>query len=69
MNKRLYRDPKNGKLFGVCAGVSDYLDVDVTVVRLLWVAFGCMGVGVFVYLVGAFIMPVKGSGIDDHSTN
>lgn len=35
---RLYRNPRRGVLFGVCAGLSDYFGTDVTVVRVLTVA-------------------------------
>lgn len=30
---RLYRDPDNGYVGGVCAGIADYLSIDATVVR------------------------------------
>lgn len=33
--KRLYRNAEEGKFLGVCAGIADYLEVDVTVVRLI----------------------------------
>jgi phage shock protein PspC (stress-responsive transcriptional regulator) len=31
----LYRDRENGWIFGVCAGVADYMNVPVTVVRVI----------------------------------
>lgn len=31
---RLYRDERNGKVAGVCAGLSDYFGLDVTLVRV-----------------------------------
>ncbi len=31
---RLYRDRRHGMLFGVCAGIADYFDWDVWIVRL-----------------------------------
>ncbi len=64
MAKKLYKDTKNKMLCGVCAGVAEYLDLDVTVVRLLWTVFGCMGAGVIAYIVAAFIMPEKGNNIE-----
>lgn len=58
--KRLYRDAERKKLLGVCSGLANYLDVDVTIVRLIWVLmFFCAGVGVVAYLICALIMPVK----------
>lgn len=58
--KRLYRSNNNKMICGVCQGVSEYINIDPTVVRLLWVLFGFMGgTGVFAYIVAAIIMPVK----------
>lgn len=57
--KKLYRSSTNKMICGVCQGIADYLNIDATVVRLLWVLFGVFGVGVFVYIVAAIIMPVQ----------
>ena len=46
MEKKLYRDPYHKMIGGVCAGLAEYLDMDITVVRLLFAfAFFIMGVG------------------------
>jgi phage shock protein C len=37
MAKRLLRSAHQKMLGGVCAGLAEYLDIDVSVVRLLWV--------------------------------
>lgn len=37
MPKRLLRSVNHKMLGGVCAGLAEYLDIDVSVVRLLWV--------------------------------
>lgn len=37
VRKRLFRDPQNSMIGGVCAGLAHYLHIDVTVVRLLTV--------------------------------
>ncbi len=58
MKKKLYRDKKNQKLAGVCAGIGKYLDMDPTVIRLIWViitAFG--GSGLIAYIICAIIIP------------
>ena len=34
--KRLVLDRQNKKIAGVCAGIANYLEVDVTVVRILF---------------------------------
>ncbi len=44
---------------GVCAGIGKYLDVDPTVVRLLWVVATLItgGVGVLAYIIAWIIVP------------
>jgi len=34
--QRLYRSKKERMLGGVCAGLGEHLDVDPTVIRLIW---------------------------------
>ncbi len=36
--KRLYRSSKNKMLGGVCGGIAEYLNVDPTIVRIIFVA-------------------------------
>jgi phage shock protein C len=35
---RFYRDKRNGKIMGVCAGIADYTGFDITLVRVFMVA-------------------------------
>ncbi|MGM0368863.1 MAG: PspC domain-containing protein [Bacillota bacterium] len=58
--KRLYRSKRDRMLAGVCGGLGEYLGVDPTVVRLVWVflAFG-VGVGVLAYIICIVIIPEK----------
>lgn len=59
-NKVLYRDTRNGKIAGVCSGLSEYLNVDVSLIRLIWVIFTVFGgAGVFLYIIAALIIPRK----------
>ena len=69
MAKKLYTNTQNKILCGVCSGMAEYLDLDVTVVRLLWVVFGCVGAGVVAYIVAACIMPEKGNYIEGQAVN
>jgi phage shock protein C len=58
---RLYRDRDAGKLFGVCAGIADYLGIEVIVVRLAAVigaVFFTMPV-VGAYLLAALVLKPK----------
>ena len=56
--KKLTRSKSDKKLFGVCGGLAKYLDVDSTVIRVIWillVLFG--GCGILLYLILALVMP------------
>lgn len=59
--KRLYRSSTDTVLTGVCGGLAEYSQLDPTIVRLLCVILSLLtaGVGAIVYIVAAFIMPVK----------
>jgi phage shock protein PspC (stress-responsive transcriptional regulator) len=51
-------DKCNKKIAGVCAGFARYFDVDVTLVRVLWLAIAITtGVGFLAYLAAWIIMP------------
>lgn len=58
-DKRLYRSSNNKMICGVCQGLAEYINMDPSIMRLLWVIFGLTSVGVFVYIVAAIIMPVR----------
>ena len=57
--KKLYRSNANKMLCGVCGGIAEYLNIDPTVVRLLWVIFGFTGFGILAYIIGAIIIPIQ----------
>lgn len=60
--KRLYRDTAEGKVGGVCAGMSEYFRVDVTILRV--VAFVLMfvyGTGFLAYVALWIFLPEKNS--------
>lgn len=57
--KKLYRSNSNKMICGVCGGVAEYINLDPTVVRLLWVVFGITGFGILAYFIAAVIMPVQ----------
>jgi len=60
MSKRLYRIEDGKKLLGVCGGIAEYLDIDPTIIRLIWVLMiFCVGVGILAYFIAALIMPKK----------
>ncbi|MDF2941718.1 MAG: putative rane protein [Herbinix sp.] len=57
--KRLYRSSTNKMISGVCGGVAEYINIDPTVVRLLWVVFAFSGFGILAYILAAIIMPYQ----------
>ena len=57
--KRLYKDRQHQMLCGVCAGFAEYLNIDVTLVRLLMVLLGLTSIGVVFYIIAAVVMPEK----------
>ena len=58
--KRLYRVNEGKILCGVCMGFSEYFEIDVTIVRLIWVFISLVyGSGLLLYIIAALIMPIK----------
>ena len=59
MKKQLMRSGRDKKIAGVCAGVAYYLDIDPTIVRVIWgvLAFG-YGAGIVAYIILWMIAPV-----------
>ncbi|WP_434641660.1 envelope stress response membrane protein PspC [Klebsiella sp. I138] len=54
LNKKLWRIPQRGMVKGVCAGIAQYLDVPVKLVRLITVL--AMIFGLFFFVVVAYII-------------
>jgi len=56
--KRLYRSRTNKVIAGVCGGVAEYLDIDPTLVRIVWVLFTVFGgFGLLLYIAALIIVP------------
>lgn len=57
--KKLWRIPQKGMVKGVCAGIADYLDVPVKLVRLMVVLslfFGLFFFVMVIYIILAFVL-------------
>lgn len=52
---RLYKNPRKGKCMGVCAGIADYFDIKVGVVRFLTVV-GALVTGVWFFVIAYFVL-------------
>lgn len=57
--KKLYKVEEGRMVCGVCTGVAEYLEIDPTIVRLVWALFGLVGCGVLLYIIAALVMPYK----------
>jgi len=55
--KRLYRSRTNRMLGGVAGGIAEYLGVDPTLIRLIWILSIFTGIGVIAYIVAWIIVP------------
>ncbi len=61
--RRLYRCRHDRQLAGVAAGMAEYLDLDPTLVRVLWIIsafFG--GLTILLYVILAFVIPLEPAG-------
>lgn len=57
-SRKLYKSSDDKMLCGVCGGLGDYLGIDSTIVRLIWVVFTlCGGAGLLAYIIAAIIIP------------
>lgn len=65
--KRLYRSRKDRMLGGVCGGLGEHIDVDPSIIRLVWVivTIFSFGIGIIVYLVAWIIVPDEPEGSPD----
>jgi phage shock protein C len=60
--KRLYRSRTDRMVSGVCGGLAQYFEIDVTLVRLVFLLLLVFGGGGFlIYIVLAIIVPEEGS--------
>ena len=60
--RKLIRPPKGSpdrKIAGVCAGFAEYFDLDVTIVRVVWLILAIFGggTGVLAYIIAWIVMP------------
>jgi phage shock protein PspC (stress-responsive transcriptional regulator) len=57
--KKLYRSKSQKMLGGVCGGIAEYFDMDVSIVRILWaiITIASIGFGILVYILMVIIFP------------
>jgi|AntAceMinimDraft_7_1070363.scaffolds.fasta_scaffold39305_3 phage shock protein PspC (stress-responsive transcriptional regulator) len=61
MMDKLYRNKSTALIGGVCSGLTDYLDIDLSVLRIisLILLFATGGCAFFIYLISWLIIPMK----------
>jgi phage shock protein C len=63
--RRIYRDPDDKWLGGVCSGLAHYFDIDPVIVRLIFAAMLFIGVGLVAYIIAWIVIP-KAQTPDDY---
>jgi phage shock protein C len=59
-NRKLYRSRTDRKLAGVCGGLAQYLGVDATVIRVIFVVLTVLGgSGLVIYLALWVLVPTE----------
>ena len=60
-SRKLYRDENNKKLGGVCSGIAHWLNIDPSIVRVLFaiIALGGFGTGLFIYILLWIFLPAR----------
>jgi len=53
--KRLMRSSRDRKIAGVCGGIAEYLEIDSTIVRLLWVLAIILPIPLVPAFIGYFV--------------
>lgn len=61
MEKRLFRNEHEKVIAGVSSGIAEYMEVDVTIIRLLFVlsTIFLVGTGILVYIIMWIVVPVN----------
>lgn len=57
MSKKLYLSQTDKKVGGVCGGLGEFLDVDPTIVRIIWALSIFAGIGIPAYLIAWLVIP------------
>ena len=65
MEKKLYRSVSDRKIAGVCAGLAKYLNIDPTIIRVIWALIALGGAGILAYIICALIIPEEPTNVID----
>ena len=66
-NKKLYRSNSQKMMAGVCGGIAEYFEMDVSIIRILWaiVTIASAGFGILVYILMIIIFPEAPDNFED----
>jgi phage shock protein PspC (stress-responsive transcriptional regulator) len=60
MPKKLFKSKTDKKIAGVCGGLGKYLDIDPSIIRLIWASLVFFaGTGLYLYIIAALILPFE----------
>ena len=60
VERKLYRSESQRMVSGVCGGLAEYFDMDVSLVRLIWIAISLVfGSGLLLYILACLIIPTE----------
>jgi phage shock protein C len=59
-NTRFYKTTEGAVIGGVCAGLSETLKIDVSLLRIVSIIIGLSGIGILPYIVLWIALPHKG---------
>jgi len=64
VDNKLYRSRSQKMIAGVCGGIAEYFNIDVTLIRLIWalVSIPSFGTGILVYIIASIIIPERPYG-------
>lgn len=67
--KKLYRSRVDRKILGVCGGIGEWIGIDSTFVRIaLGIAMLYYGLGIGLYVLLAFVIPLEPYRQDDYNS-
>jgi phage shock protein C len=55
--KRLVRPRSGRKIAGVCLGFAEYFDLDVALIRIVWLLCALSGAGILAYIAAWIVVP------------
>lgn len=58
---KLYRAKSGKRLLGICEGLSNYMDTDVNIIRMVWIllSFITLGIAALFYFVIGYFIPIE----------